>query len=89
MVTKASVTSSLIPWAAIGVILFLSHFLLVTEFGLYEDDYFYILPRIAENFDQFSTFFLNALIHPPQGRPLCTCLQGALAYFGYHAGGLP
>jgi hypothetical protein len=89
MVTKASVKSSLIPWAAMGVILFLSHFLLVTEFGLYEDDYFYILPRIAENFEQFSTFFLNALTHPPQGRPLCTSLQGALAYFGYHAGGLP
>src|SRR5260221_9726553 len=88
MVTKASVTSSLIPWAAMGVILFLSHFLLVTEFGLYEDDYFYISPRLAENFHQFSTFFLNALIHPPQGRPLLTCLQGALAYFGYHAGGL-
>ena len=88
MVTKASVQSSLIPWAAMGVILFLSHFLLVTEFGLYEDDYFYILPRLAENFHQFSTFFFNALIHPPQGRPLCTCLQGALAYFGYHAGGL-
>jgi hypothetical protein len=88
MVTKASVKSSLIPWAAIGVILFLSHFLLVTGFGLYEDDYFYILPRIAENFDQFRVFFLNALTHPPQGRPLFTCLQGALAYFGYHAGGL-
>ncbi len=72
-----------------GVILFLSHFLLVTEFGLYEDDYFYILPRLAENFHQFCTFFLNALTHPPQGRPLLTCLQGALAYFGYHAGGLP
>jgi hypothetical protein len=88
MVTKASVKSSLIPWAAMGVILFFSHFLLVTRFGLYEDDYFYVLPRIAENFDQFRVFFLNALTHPPQGRPLCTCLQGALAYFGYHAGGL-
>jgi hypothetical protein len=88
MVTKASVNSSLIPWAAMGVILFLSHFLLVTGFGLYEDDYFYILPRLTENFEQFRTFFLNALTHPPQGRPFCTCLQGALAYFGYHAGGL-
>jgi len=89
MIIKSSVKSSLIPWAAIGVILFLSHFLLVTEFGLYEDDYFYILPRIAENFHEFSTFFWNALTHPPQGRPLFTCLQGAIAYFGYHAGGLP
>jgi hypothetical protein len=88
MVTKAGIKSSLIPWAAIGVILFISHFLLVTEFGLYEDDYFYILPRLAENFDQFRAFFFNALSHPPQGRPLFTCLQGALAYFGYHAGGL-
>lgn len=79
----------MIPWAAIGVILFLSHFLLVTEFGLYEDDYFYILPRIAENFQQFSQFFLNALINPPQGRPLLASFQGALAFFGYHAGGLP
>jgi len=89
MITKSGIRSSLIPWAAIGVILFLSHFLLVTEFGLYEDDYFYILPRLAENFQQFSQFFLNALTNPPQGRPLFTCLQGALAYFGYHAGGLP
>src|SRR5258708_27079816 len=88
MVTKASVKSSLITWAAIGVILFLSHFLLVAEFGLYEDDYFYILPRITENFHDFSTFFFYTLMHPGQGRPLYAPLQGALAYFGYHARGL-
>ena len=88
MVTKASVKPSLIPWAAIGVILFLSHFLFVTEFGLYEDDYFYILPRIAGNFHEFATYFYTTLTHPEQGRPLYAPLQGALAYFGYHAGGL-
>jgi hypothetical protein len=89
MTIKSSVKSSLIPWAAIGVILFLSHFLLVAEFGLYEDDYFYILPRITENFRQFTNFFFATLTHPEQGRPLFAPLQGALAYFGYHAGGLP
>jgi hypothetical protein len=88
MVTKASVKSSLIPWAAIGVILFLSHFLFVTEFGLYEDDYFYILPRIAGSFHEFAIYFYSTLTHPEQGRPLYAPLQGALAYFGYHAGGL-
>src|ERR1700730_16929649 len=88
MVTKLRIKSSLIPWAAIGVILFLSHFLLVTEFGLYEDDYFYVLPRLAENFREFTTFFFSALLHPSQGRPLLEPLQGALTYFGYHAGGL-
>jgi hypothetical protein len=88
MIIKSSVKSSLITWAAIGVILFLSHFLLVAEFGLYEDDYFYILPRITENFHDFSTFFFYTLMHPGQGRPLYAPLQGALAYFGYHAGGL-
>jgi hypothetical protein len=88
MITKPSSQSSVIPWAAIGVILFLGHFLLVSEFGLHEDDYFYILPRLAESSREFSTFFVNALTHPPQGRPLFTCLQGALAHFGYHAGGL-
>ena len=69
--------------------LFLSHFVLATEFGLYEDDYFYILPRITENFREFTTFFFYTLMHPSQGRPLFGPLQGALAYFGYHAGGLP
>jgi hypothetical protein len=88
MIIKSSVKSSLIAWAAIGVILFLSHFLLVAEFGLYEDDYFYILPRITENFQQFTTFFLSALTHSAQSRPLFDTFQGALAYFGYHAGGL-
>jgi hypothetical protein len=89
MIIKSSVKYSLIAWAAIGVILFLSHFLLVTEFGLYEDDYFYILPRLTENFRDFSTFFFYTLMHPGQGRPLFGPFQGALAYFGYHAGGLP
>jgi hypothetical protein len=89
MVTKSSIKFSLIPWAAIGVILFLSHFLLVAEFGLYEDDYFYVLPRIAGNFHEFTTYFFSALTHPIQGRPLLAPLQGALAFFGYHAGGLP
>src|SRR5258708_24240018 len=89
MVTNASVKSLLIPWAAIGVILFLGHFLLVTEFGLYEDDYFYILPRITENFRQFTKFFFSAWTHSAQSRPLFDSFQGALAYFGYHAGGLP
>jgi hypothetical protein len=88
MLTIPRIKSSLVPWAAIGVILFLSHFLLVTEFGLYEDDYFYILPHITENFREFAAFFVSTVTHPPQGRPLFTCLQGALAYFGYHAGGL-
>ncbi len=88
MVTKASVKSSLIPWAAMGVILFLSHFLLVAEFGLYEDDYFYILPRLTESFPQFKIIFLTALTHSSQSRPLLGSLQGALARYGYHAGGL-
>jgi hypothetical protein len=88
MLTIPRIKPSLIPWAAIGLILFLSHFLLVTEFGLYEDDYFYILPHITENFREFAAFFVSTVTHPPQGRPLFTCLQGALAYFGYHAGGL-
>jgi hypothetical protein len=89
MTIRSRVRSSLIPWIAIGLILFLSHFLFAAEFGLYEDDYFYILPRLTENFRQFTTFFFHALTHPAQSRPLYDALQGALAYFGYHAGGLP
>jgi hypothetical protein len=88
MITKSGMKSSLISWTGIGLILFLGHFVLATEFGLYEDDYFYILPRITENFREFTTFFFYTLMHPVQGRPLFEPLQGALAYFGYHAGGL-
>jgi hypothetical protein len=88
MSARSVVKYLIIPWAGIGVILFLSHFLLVAEFGLYEDDYFYILPHLTEKLGEFSAFFVSALTHPPQGRPLFTCFQGALAYFGYHAGGL-
>jgi hypothetical protein len=89
MITRSGIKALLIPWIAIGVILFLSHFLLVTEFGLYEDDYFYVLPRLAENFQQFTTYFFHALRDSGQGRPLLNAFQAALAYFGYHAGGLP
>jgi hypothetical protein len=88
MITRSGIKSLLIPWIAIGVILFLSHFLLVTEFGLYEDDYFYVLPRLTENFQQFTAYFFHALRYSAQGRPLLDAFQGALAYFGYHAGGL-
>jgi hypothetical protein len=88
MITKSGIKALLIPWTAIGLILFLSHFLFVAEFGLYEDDYFYVLPRLTENFRDFSTFFFYTLMHPGQGRPLFGPFQGALAYFGYHAGGL-
>ncbi len=88
MITKSGIKALLIPWTAVGLILFLSHFLLVAEFGLYEDDYFYVLPRLTENFRDFSTFFFYTVMHPGQGRPLFGPFQGALAYFGYHAGGL-
>jgi hypothetical protein len=88
MITKSGIKSSLVPWTAIGVILFLSHFLLVAEFGLYEDDYFYALPRIAGTFQEFTALFVSTLTHPIQGRPLFGPLQGALVFFGYHAGGL-
>jgi len=87
MITRSG-KSLLIPWIAIGVILFLSHFLLVTEFGLYEDDYFYVLPRLTVNFQQFTDHFFHALRYSAQGRPLLDAFQAALAYFGYHAGGL-
>jgi hypothetical protein len=88
MITKTGIRALLIAWTAIGLILFLSHFLLMAKFGLYEDDYFYILPPITENFRQFTTFFFSAFTHSAQSRPLFDSFHGALAYFGYHAGGL-
>lgn len=78
----------LFHWASIGAIIWLAHFLLASEFGLYEDDYIYALPWFGAHLHDLRVYCWEALIHPIQGRPLYFPLQAILTFAAYRVGGL-
>jgi hypothetical protein len=71
---------------AIAAVVFISHFLLCSKFGIYEDDYIYVLPT----FNWSSIDWLHAvtgdLLNPPQGRPLYYLFQHTLSFLTTHGG---
>jgi hypothetical protein len=78
----------LFHWAIIGTIIWLGHFLLASEFGLYEDDYIYALPWFGAHLHDLRAYCWEALIHPIQGRPLYFPLQAILTFAAFRVGGL-
>lgn len=67
------------PWSSsprwhlilgIGAVCFIAHFLLLSQFGLYEDDYLYTLPSFGWGFHDWWAHAWDAIIHPVQARPL-------------------
>jgi hypothetical protein len=73
---------------AIVTVVFLAHFYLIGQFGLYEDDYLWVLPWLHVSSHKAAAFALDALIHPFQGRPIYFPAQALLAHFTFRIGGL-
>lgn len=72
----------------LGLTTFVAHFLLLTQFGLYEDDYFYTLPAFDWSWHDLWPQFRDAILHPIQGRPLNHAVRRVLFFLSIHQGGL-
>ena len=70
----------------IGFVVFVSHFLLCSKFGIYEDDYILVLPTFSwSSFDWLRTI-TSDFLNPPQGRPLYYFAQHTLSFLTTHGG---
>jgi hypothetical protein len=67
-------------------VIFISHFLLCTKFGIYEDDYIYVLPTFNWSSIDWLHAIINDVLSPSQGRPLYYVLQDTLSFFTTHGG---
>jgi len=72
----------------IGLVVFLGHFLRLSEFGLYEDDYRTIAPNLTRPVADLSDAFAGSFRYWPQGRPRNHFLPVALSVIGHRIGGL-
>lgn len=76
------------PLLLLAGVTFVAHFLLLSQFGLYEDDYFYTLPSLGNRSDAWWPQVVDALLHPIQGRPLNHAVRRTLFHFVLGGGGL-
>lgn len=70
----------------IAAVVFISHFLLCAKFGIYEDDYIYVLPTFSWSSIDWLHAIVNAVLSPSQGRPLYNVVQDTLSFFTTHGG---
>src|SRR5271165_523130 len=71
---------------AIAVVAFISHFLLCAKFGIYEDDYIYVLPTFNWSSIDWLHEITSNFLSAPQGRPLYYFLQNTLSFVTTHGG---
>jgi len=69
-----------------GGVVFISHFLLCSKFGIYEDDYILVLPTFIWSWFDWLRAITSDLLSPPQGRPLYYCVQHTLSFLTTHGG---
>lgn len=72
----------------IAAVVFVSHFVLCTKFGMYEDDYIYVLPTFHWTTADWIHQIKSDLIRPSQGRPLYYVVQNTLSFFTTHGGNI-
>lgn len=70
----------------IATVVFISHFLLCSKFGIYEDDYILVLPTFIWSSFDWQSAITSDLLNPPQGRPLYYCVQHTLSFLTTHGG---
>jgi len=70
----------------IAAVVFISHFLLCSKFGIYEDDYIYVLPTFSWSATDWLHAIRRDVISPLQGRPLYYVVQETLSFFTTHGG---
>ena len=76
------------PLLLLAAVTFVAHFLLLSQFGLYEDDYFYTVPALGDGAGPWWPQVVDALLHPIQGRPLNHAVRRTLFHFVLGGGGL-
>ena len=72
----------------IAAVVFISHFLLCPKFGMYEDDYIYVLPTFHWTAADWIHQIMYDLINPSQGRPLYYVVQNTLSFLTTRGGNL-
>lgn len=72
----------------LAAVTFVTHFLLLTQFGLYEDDYFYTLSVFGWDWPTWWAQVQDAILHPIQGRPLNHAVRRTLFFLSLNHGGL-
>jgi hypothetical protein len=80
---------SAIALALIGALAWLAQFHSFRDFGLYEDDYWFISEAMGKNVDYLQRRFITAFTTLPQGRPLGFFLPDFFSFVGDKLGGLP
>jgi hypothetical protein len=80
---------SVIALALIATLAWLAQFHHFRDFGLYEDDYWFISEAMGKNVDYLQRRFLTAFTTLPQGRPLGFFLPDFFSFVGDKLGGLP
>jgi len=83
-------SSKTLPIAVVVVALtvFLGHYSLAHAFGLYEDDYYFIAPHLAQRPADLWPILVDSFTTWLQGRPLGLFLPPMLAVLGSRLGGL-
>jgi hypothetical protein len=79
---------SVVALALIAALVWLAQFHHFRDFGLYEDDYWFISQAMGQNLDYLQRRFVTAFTTLPQGRPLGFFLPDLLSFVGDKLGGL-
>jgi hypothetical protein len=74
--------------ALIAALVWLAQFHHFQDFGVYEDDYWFISQAMGKNWDYLARRFVTAFTTLPQGRPLGFFLPDLLSFLGDKLGGL-
>jgi len=78
-----------IALALSAALVWLAQFHHFREFGLYEDDYWFISEAMGKNLDYLAGRFYTVFTGLPQGRPLGFFLPDLFSFVGDKLGGLP
>jgi hypothetical protein len=78
-----------LAFALSGALVWLAQFHHFRDFGLYEDDYFFISEAMGKNASYLVARFERAFTALPQGRPFGFFLPDLLSFVGDKLGGLP
>ncbi len=76
-------------FALISVISYLAHYIGLTAFGLYEDDYAMVVPALGQNLSNFISTLFHFFRGWPTGRPLGFAICHFLSFIGNNVAGLP
>lgn len=76
--------AGVLPWLLIacflGVVNLLANYCYASRFGVYEDDYMFVLPQMGWEWDDLTNAVKVGLLQWPQGRPVWWTIQPIVAF---------